>query len=123
MLEKPRNYEEARVIIENAVDDEKQTKETKMVKIRFLSVLGIGIAASVVAGVMNENLIIGVAASANALMIASPFAVPYFHRKKVINAIHDGSYFEKADKDNVMDAAIDYVREYNEYEEKKGKNR
>ncbi len=119
MLEEPKNYEEARRIIENAVDDDLQTKMMKRCKLRIIIVYGVLIAAAVIAGVKTGDTTLGIIAFLNALILGSPFTIPFFKRRSVTKMIHDGSYFEKVDEDKMMHAAIDYVREYNEYEEKK----
>ena len=121
MLEKPKNYEEAKKVIETAVDDEWQTKDLKTAKLRLLLAVGVGAAASVAAGVMTEDPVMGAIALSNAMILASPFSIPYLKRKRVIDAVHDGSYFDKVDADEMLDAANQYVDLYNEREEKQGR--
>ena len=119
MLKNPENYEEARKIIENAVDDELQTKRMKIAKLRWFIALGVGTVASVIIGVKTDDLVLGVIAFANVLILTSPFTIPILRRKAVTDAVHDGSYFDEVPEDKVMYAATDYVREYNLYEKKK----
>ena len=72
MLENPKNYEEAKKIIENAVDDDLQTKRLKMSKLRLLLVAGVGSAAAITAGVMTEDPTLGAIALSNAMILAAP---------------------------------------------------
>ena len=123
MLEKPKNYQEARVIIENAVDDDLQTKRLKMAIFRLLLVVGAGVAASVTVGVKTNDLVLGVLAFAVAIIVAAPFTVPVILKRKVKDDVHAGTYFDDLPEDAVIEAATDYVREYNQYEEKHRKSR
>ena len=118
MLEKPKSYEEARHIIENAVEDDWQTKDLKKAKLRLVLAVVTAVVAAVVTGIMTGDLTLGIIVLLNALIIASPFSIPYLRRKRVTDAVHNGSYFDKVDDDEMMDAAIQYVDLYNEREER-----
>lgn len=119
MLEKPSNYQEAKKIIEDAIDDDLQTKKMRIAKLRSLLVVSLGVGAAVSVGVLTENPTLGAIALPNAMMLAAPFTIPYFLRKSTNKRIKNGTYFEDKSEAQIMDAAEDYVREYNAYEEKK----
>lgn len=122
MLEYPENYQEAKKIIVDAVDDDWQRKQMRNAKLRSLLVVALGTGAAVSVGVLTENPVLGAIAFPNAMILAAPFTLPYFMRKRTTNRVHDGSYFADKTEAQIMDAARDYVRNYNEHEEKQ-KNR
>ena len=123
MLEKPKNYEEAKKIIENTVGDDMQEHKLKVAKLRSLVAVGVGAAAAVTAGVMTEDPTFGAIVLGNAMMIAAPFTFPYFFRKETAKNISNGSYFDDKSEEKIIHAANDYVERYNEFEESKGRSR
>ena len=118
MLNKPENFQEARKIIENAVDDDLQTKRMKNAKLRSMFIFGAGIAAAIGAGVITQDPTIGALSVPSSVIITAPFTLKYFLMKYTKDRIKNGDYFRENDPDKIMDAARDYVDEYNKYEEK-----
>lgn len=118
MLKNPENYQEAQTIIRNAVEDNLQTKRMRNAKIRSVIIRCAGIAVAIGLGVKMGDLVVGIAAIISSIILTTPFTLRYslmiYTKRRILN----GEYFRDVPADKIMDAARDYVREYNEYEEK-----
>ena len=123
MLEKPKNYEEAKKIIENAPNDDMQAKKMKTVKLRALAAVGVGVAAAISAGVMTEDPSMGAIVLGNSMFFAAPFTLPYFFRQRTKRELRNGTYFDDKSEEEVMKLADEYVDEYNEFDDSKGRSR
>ena len=118
MLNKPENYTEAKKIIEDAVENDHERHKLMVSKLRAMLVMGLGIGAAVGAGVVTQDPMIGTLALPPAMMVAAPFTLPYFLRKRTIGRIHNGEYFQDKSEAEIMEIAQRYVDGYNELEEK-----
>lgn len=118
MLKKPKNYEEARKILEDSVDDKftKSVVKVSKLKLLFTSIIGAAL-LSAVQIFAHDPTITALSIPAVAALCA-PGLAPYFVNKSTINQIKNGKYFEKKSPENIMGIADTYVDDYNEYEEK-----
>lgn len=120
MLEKPTNYEEAKIILKKMPTDDMQQSKLKTAKLRSMFIVGLGAAAAATVGIVSQDPALGVIAFPNAMLLAAPFTLPYFLRKYTLNRIDNGEYFQDKTEDQIIDAAKDYVEQYNKFEERKG---
>ncbi len=118
MLKNPENYQEAQTIIRNAVEDNLQTKRIRNAKMRSVIIVCVGIAVAIGFGIKQGSLVIGILSVLSAIVITAPFTLSYFLMRYTKRRILNGEYFRDNSADKIMDAARDYVKEYNKYEEK-----
>lgn len=119
MLRKPKDYKEARKVLEYSADTELTKKTTKISKLK--AIFGSAICT---AGLVAFHIIGGVPiATAFAIPIAAVaaacFAAPYFTNKSVIKSLKNGDYFKGEDPRKIIHIASRYVDEHNSYEESK----
>ena len=94
MLEKPTNYEEAKIILKKMPTDDMQQSKLKTAKLRSMFIVGLGAAAAATVGIVSQDPALGVIAFPNAMLLAAPFTLPYFLRKYTLNRIDNGEYFQ-----------------------------
>ena len=118
MYEYPENYEEAKIIINKAINDD-YTQRKKRVAL-FVPVFLGTVATAVAAGLsiyFDEPLLMFFAP--DLMMLMSPSILPYLKIRNGINKIKSGEYFELLSEKEVLEKAQEYVEEYNAYEQKK----
>ena len=118
MLEYPRDYEEAKVIIKNSVNGpvSKHYKKLNLLRSSLITLLGIGAAATI--GIIKKDIaFFGVSLHLFAgISLASLY--PIFFRKKVDRAIKNGTYFDGKSEEEIMNIARAHVAEYNKLQGK-----
>ena len=118
MYEYPENYEEAKIIINKAINDD-YTQRKKRVAL-FVPVFLGTVATAIAAGLSiysGEPTIAFL--GPDLMMLMSPSILPYLKIRNGINKIKSGEYFKLLSEKEVLEKAREYVREYNAYEQKK----
>ena len=118
MYEYPENYEEAKIIINKAINDD-YTQRKKRVAL-FVPVFLGTVATAIAAGLSiysGEPTIAFL--GPDLMMLMSPSILPYLKIRNGINKIKSGEYFELLSEKEVLEKAQEYVEEYNAYERKK----
>ena len=120
MLSKPKNYEEAKIILKNSVGDELRTHNKKVNLIRAGIINTLVVGALVALGVKFNDITVPLAGLP--FLGAAGFAsfIPIITTHKTDKTLADGSYFKDKSEQQVIDIASRYVDEYNEYERRSG---
>lgn len=119
MLKKTRDYEEAKMILQNAVDDDYYKSKMKPARLRALFVTGLATVAATTVGLATGDATFGVLTFPSVHALLMPLVVPYLALASTKRKIKSGSYFEDNSIGTVINNANDYVFEYNEYEQQK----
>ena len=116
MIKQARNYEEAKIIIQNSVNDDFNQKLNKAAKFRaiFGSIVGVG--AIVATGIVSQNPVLTGIMVPICGMTNLPFMVPYFAQKTTKKSVESGEYFRGKSEEELVDIANKYANQYNEYE-------
>ena len=112
MLQKPRNYEEAKIIIKNSIDDDLQKYNREWNKKRSIVITSICAAVAVAIGATN-GVSVGIASVPCLGIISLTSLAPFIIRKHVNKEILDGTYFQDKSESEIIRIASDYVDEYN----------
>lgn len=118
MLKKPKNYEEARLILEKSATDDLTKKSLKLNKLKAIIVSGIAVAGLTALQLIMSNPIVTAVHIPLAAILALPHILPYFYTKKMVNALKTGDYFNNMSEETIKETAEKYVDEYNEFEKK-----
>ena len=119
MYEYPNNYEEAKILIRKAVDDDFVQKSKKKAFLIPAFLYTVATAASIAAGIHFDSAFIGAFLAPDLWMLLSPSLIPYHIYKDSIKNIKNGKYFEKLSEEEVIKKAREYAEQYNAYERKK----
>ena len=120
MLEKPRNYEEAKKIITEAVHDDLHEHSLKVIKLRAGLVAALGIGAAVAAGIVTESPTLTATILPTVAIFDSPFIFQLLGHIKAVKNVESGKFLYHMSEEDAMKLATDYVDDYNAFEEKRG---
>lgn len=118
MLEYPKNYEEAKLIIKNSITDDYANHHFKMVKLRAAFITAVGVAAGIAVGAITKNPTWTWGILPNACLIGLSGLVPLLGRNVTKKLMSNDSYFNGKTNEEIMELATKYVTEYNEFERK-----
>ena len=119
MINHTDDYEEAKVIIKNSIDDDFAKKVNKAAKLRaiFGSVAGIG--AVVAAGLVTQNPVFTATMVPICGRASIPFLVPFFSQKSGKKKVESGEFFREHSKEDIINRANSYADQYNEFESRR----
>ena len=119
MLESPKNYEEAKVIIKNSVGDNYQKHFMRKAALRtaFVSLASFG--AAVAVGLISKNQTAALYMLPGSALISLTTLVPFILQHRTNKRIESGKYFENKTEQEIMNIARTYVSDYNNYERSK----
>ena len=120
MLEHPKNFEEAKIIIKNSVNDDYYGNKRRIALLRLLFSLGVGLGLGTFFAISNGHISYIFTMMPATFLASAPFMKLYADIKKHDKTIIDESYFKMPEK-YIMEIANDYVDEYNMHEIKKGR--
>lgn len=124
MLEKPKDFEEAKVLIKSSTTSDYNTAFLNAVKFKAGLVAAVGVGVSFIAGIVTKEPSVTLAILPNVGIFTLTALTPYFKRKSVIKDINNGDLFINVPKSEIMRLANLYVKEYNEFEAShKGRSR
>ena len=115
---KPQTYEEAKIFMQEAIDNDHEKHKLKVAKLKAMFAAGIGISAAVTAGVITQDPTLSALSFAAAIMVTSPVTLQYFIRKRVSDKIHSGEYFNSRSEQEIITLANQYIDAYNDLESK-----
>ena len=118
MLNYPKSYEEAKIILEGSVKSDYFQKQKRLSGLKNLFLTGCAIGAAIGVGVVKNDALLGALTLPNLILLESPLLLPYFLRVSTERKILNGTYFKEHTEEEIMIAAEDYVNRYNKYEEK-----
>ena len=116
LLEKPRNYEEAKVIIKNSANDDLEKHNRKKNLIRSGIIAGLSYGAAAAVGIITHNTSNFVAALPLASMVTLTSFFPMIYNRSIRKKIESGKIFEGRTEQDIVDAASSYVDQYNQFE-------
>lgn len=122
MLKKPKNYEEAKVLLENSATDDLTKKTIKLTGLRATIVSALAVAGLAALQIIFNNPMLTAIHIPLAALLTIPNVTPYFLHKKLVKDLKSGKYFEEKNKEDVKKIADMYVDEYNHYENDKNTN-
>ena len=113
MLEYPKNYEEAKIIIKNSVGGpvSEHTKKLNILRSTFITLLGIG--AAVTLGIVKKDMAFTAASLPFFGAISATSFYPLFFKMKVDKSIKNETYFEGKSEEQIINIARAHVDEYN----------
>jgi hypothetical protein len=119
MLKYPKDYEEAKIIIKNSVNDDlhRDSRKFNIKRSAFITALAYGTAVALryilkFPQLYYLSLPLATVVSAESLI---PFFISYKFKKQV----EDETLFSRKTSSEIIKAAHDYVTEYNTYEREK----
>jgi hypothetical protein len=115
MLEKPRNFEEAKMIIKNSANDELEVYNRKKNIKRSAIISAICFASAAAIGLLNHRMSTFYAALPLASMVSLTSLFPLIYNRSVRKKIESGKAFEGRTEQEIIDAASSYVDEYNKF--------
>lgn len=116
MLISPKNYDEAKKIIKDSVENGYELHKLMVSKVIAVLAIGLGIGAAIGIGVLTQDSLITILAILPFLMVVGPFALPYYLRKRTISRVRSGEYFQDKSEDEIIEIAQIYVDAYNDLE-------
>ncbi len=119
MLEKPKNYEEAKLIIKNSVGDKLTNRYMKLNVLRSSLITLLTIGAATALGVARKSAMVGLACIPFASVISFGAFLPVIYQKRTEKRIKDDSYFVGKSEETIMRVANQHVDEYNRLEQNK----
>lgn len=118
MLNKTNNYEEAKIILQNSINDDNFKNKIKIARLRALFATGIATVAATAVGITSGDYTLGIAAFPTIEGLLLPVLIPYILLSTTKRRIKHGSYFEDNSMGKIISTANKYVDEYNEFEQK-----
>ena len=116
MLKKPKNYEEARLILEKSATDDLTKNKLKLEKLQAIIVSGVAVAGLTALQLILGSPIVTAVHIPLAAILSLPNILPYFYTKKMVNELKTGDYFNNMTDETIKETAEKYVDEYNEFE-------
>ncbi len=120
MLEKPRNYEEAKIVIKNSINDDLQKYNKSWNKKRSIVITSICAAVAVAIGAA-KGVSVGLASVPFLGVVSLSSLAPFIIRKNVDKEIQSGAYFKDKSEEDIIKIASAYVDQYNDFEKKRAK--
>jgi hypothetical protein len=120
MKEKTNNYEEAKRIIKNSLDEPFFEHSKKVSKLRATFVAALGVSAAIAAGIATNDPSISIASLPLVALVDSPFLIAVYGHTRAKKQMDNGTYFDGMSEEKVIDLANGIVDQSNAYEEKKG---
>lgn len=119
MLERPNNYEEAKIIIKNSVDDEYEHRNMKVNALRagIITAISFGIAGLI--GLATKKPIAFLSMLPPAIIMSLSGLGPILAQWRTNNRINSGQYFQNKSEEQIINIADDYVEEYNNFMKKR----
>jgi hypothetical protein len=121
MIKHTDDYQEAKIIIKNSVNDEFNQKLNKAAKLRALFTSVVGVSAVVATGIVSQDPVITGAMVPVCGMISLPFMLPFFAQKATKKSVESGKYFDDKSQSDIINTANEYADQYNEWEAKRSK--
>ncbi len=116
-MEKPKNYEEAKMIIKNSVNDNVSKNFYKINYLRAGVVSGLVLGVAATLGIIWKSAMVGFSALPLGAVICFPTLLPIIHQKKVDRRIKNDTYFYGKSEETIMRIANNHVEEYNRLEQ------
>lgn len=117
MLKKPKNYEEAKLILKNSATDDYQKKILKVTRLRTIIMSALAAAGLTTLQISFNNPALTAVCVPAAILSLLPHMIPYFLQKKLIRELKSGRFFEDRTDDEIIKIAEDYTDSYNQFED------
>ena len=111
MTEQVKNYEEAKVIIKNSINDDFSKSQHKAAKLRMLFGSVVSLGAIVGAGLATGSALVAGALVPVCGLINLPFIVTLLLQNKTKKEIQNGTYIERLSEEEAINIANKYSSE------------
>ncbi len=117
-LEYPKDYEEAKIILKNSVNDDliKRNRKINIIRSSLIAALSFGASAALGKFTVPTNFYLTLPIAATASLVGF---YPLIAEHKIDKQIKSGKYFEGKTEEEIITSATRYVDEYNKYEMQK----
>jgi hypothetical protein len=122
-LERPNNYEEAKIILKNTVGSELDKKSNKAMRNRAIFNTAASLSVAGIAGVITGSAITALCALPLTGLVLATSIIPIVLKHTINKKIENGKLFEEKSKKEIIDMANNYVTQVNDYEASHNKMR
>ena len=123
MLEYPKTYEEARIVLKDSAHDDYMQYCQKKTLLRGGLITGISMGVAALFGVVSKSSTAFLAALPLASMISFSGFVPYIVNRNTMRRKESEKLIKGKSEEEVMKIASMYVDEYNDFEERQSRGR
>ena len=123
MYNDPKNYIEAKKILNDSVRNDMFQDKVRTTRLRAGVVTALGFGVSYLVGTLTNNPDLVSSLSPTIIGLGLSFLFPNVGMRKAAQSIEDGSFYEGKSQEEVIRLATNYAHKYNEYERLKNKRR